>query len=595
MGVVAVGLGLRQTGLGWDEYTGLNADERYGVMVVGATGLPGDVPAAPAAAAAARIGEDGYFATAGSALNPRNTGRSWVWGDLPPMLATLVLRGNAGRSFSTDLEAARQLTVLADLVTLLLVILLALESGAGEVGALLAGMLFAVAPLALQHAHFFVVDPFGTAAVTAALAAACWRLRRDGIGPAVAAGAAVGLAVACKATMVAVAAPVAAATLASPWLTAHGTGSARRRWWRGLAGATVAGATALVVFRLVHPYAFAGPGLLDVALDPRWWRDLMSAAAQQRSAFDAPWSWQWVGRSPWYLLVNLVRWAVGPALATAVAIGLGWSAWRGLGRGERRRLVAAGWVVLVVAAVALTAVKSIRYVLPAVPAMAVVAGSWLEALIADPRRRRLGVVLALVVAVATAGSGVAVVALHHGEHPRLAATRWIRDHVPAGAVIANETRFDEPVPCTALVDGAYRDSFAEGRYRDLRLGLVQPDGAPKLRRVVQVLSEADWLVMSSERQHLPMTRLPERFPLTTAYYRELLAGRLGFELVATFRHRLRWFGLVPMDDSRAEEGWRVSDHPVVRVFRKTPEFDPRRVEAVLAAALPGSRHGDGGS
>lgn len=586
IGVLALGLGLRLTGLGWDELTGLNPDERHGVMVVGEMGLPGDVPRDPAAERAARRGENGYLATAGSALNPRNTGRLWVWGDVPPMLATVVLHGRDERSFARDLVIARQLAACTDVVTLLLVMLLALESGLSKQAAVLAGGLYALTPLALQHAHFFVVDPFATVAVTAALAAACWRLRTGGYGAAVAGGAVVGVAVACKVTMLIAALPVGLAVVVSPWLAA-GDHCPRRRWRRALDGALVAGVSSLVVFRLVHPYAFRGPGLLDVALDGRWWHGLLAAAAQQRAAYDAPWAWQWIGRSPWFLLANLGRWALGPPLAAAVVVGAGWAVWCGLRRGEPRRLVAPAWVVLVVVVVALSNVKSIRYVLPAVPAMAVVAGGLLADLTAarGVRRKLVGLTVAMAVMVGTLGYGGAIVALHRGEHPRLAATRWVRNHVPPAAVIVNESAFDEPVPCIAWIDGGYHDSFGEGRYRDLRLELERPDSTVKLRRMVSVLTGADWLVISSQRFEAPITRLRDRFPMTSAYYDELLAGRLGFEMVRTFECRPHWLGLVAMDDSRAEEAWRVMDHPRVQVFRKTPAFDRGRVEGVLAAAL----------
>jgi len=584
--VVVVGLGLRLTGLAWDELVGLHPDERHGAMVVREMGLPGDPPRAPSAAAAARAGEDGLFATAGSALNPRNTGREWVWGDLPPMLGAVALGGPGAHGFPGDLARLRLLAACADGLTLVLVILLGLHAGAGRIGAVLAGALYAVTPLAIQYAHFFVVDTFAAVAVTAALVAACARLRTGSTLAAVAGGAAVGLAVACKVTMAAVAVPVAAAALASPWLR-RGTPSMGARWLRGIAAAAAAGVTSLAVFRLVHPYAFTGPGVLDVGIDPRWWHGLLGAARQQRAGFDAPWSWQWIGASSADLLSTLVRWGVGPALALAAVAGIGWAAWRGLHRREWAPLVPAGWTVLVLTAVAAQPVKAMRYVLPAVPAIAVLAGAALAVLVSSPKRRwKLGgLAAAAVVVVGTAGSGVAVTAMHVGEHPRNAASRWIREHVPPGAAIATESAYDDAVPGVVLHEGGYRDSFAEGRYRRLDLALHAPDSPGKLDRMVRVLAEADWLVISSDRLRRPISRLSDRFPMTSRYYSELLSGRLGFEPVATFEVRPRWLGLLPMNDSAALEEWIVYDHPTVRLFRRTDEFHPDRTRALLRPTL----------
>jgi len=587
LGVLAAGLGLRLMGLGWDEYTGLNPDERWGVMVVAEMGLPGAQPHGPAAAAAAARGDDGYFATSGSALNPRNTGRKWVWGDLPAMLATVVLHLEHVSGFSRELAAARQLTAVVDSLTIVLVIALALDAGLDERAALVAGILYAVTPLALQHAHFFVVDVYATCAGTAALAAACRIVRRGRWGSALAGGAAVGAAVACKASMVLVAVPVGLAALAArPREASAATG--RRLRWRPVLLTVAAAAASLLTFRLVHPYAFSGPGLFDIGIDTRWWHDLTSAAAQQRASFDAPWAWQWIGRAPTYLLGNLAQWALGPPLAVAAAAGVVWAGFRGLRRGAPALLVPAGWVVLVVVLVSLQTVKSIRYVLPAVPAMAVVAaGMLIELAAAGSRfRRAVGATAAAVVMVATAGFGFAVVELHLGEHPRLAASRWIMDHVPEGATIANESRFDDALPWTALYNGAYRNGFIEGRFHDVRLGMDLPDSPAKLDRMVSAMASANWLVVSSDRMRAPMSRLPERFPLTAAYYEMLFDGKLGYALAATFEHRPRWFGLMEMDDSRAEEAWRVNDHPTVWVFRRTAAFDASAlVRALTPAAL----------
>ncbi len=585
--VVVVGLGLRFTGLAWDELVGLHPDERHATMVVREMGLPGDPPRDPSAAAAASVGEDGWFATAGSALNPRNTGREWVWGDLPPMLGAVVLGGPGGHGFPGDLARLRLLTACADGLTLSLVILLGLRAGAGRIGAVLAGALYAVTPLALQHAHFFVVDTFAAVAVTAALIAACARLQTGSMAAAVAGGAAVGLAVACKVTMAAVAVPVAGAALASPWLR-RATPSKGSRWLRGIAGAAAAGITSLAVFRLVHPYAFVGPGILDVGIDPRWWHGLLDAARQQRAGFDAPWSWQWIGASPADPLSTLVRWGLGPALAAAAVGGIGWAARRAFRDREWALLVPALWAVLVVTVVAAQPVKAMRYVLPAVPAIAVLAGASLAALVSCPARRWRFACLATtaVVVVGTLGSGLAVTVMHLGEHPRNAASRWIRERVPPGAAIATESVYDDAVPGVVLHEGGYRDSFAEGRYRRLDLALHTPDAPEKLERMVRVLAEADWLVISSDRLRRPISRLPDRFPMTSRYYSELLSGRLGFETVATFEVRPRLFGLIPMDDTAAQEEWIVYDHPTVRVLRRADHFDPDRVRAVLRGPDP---------
>ena len=60
------------------------------------------------------------------------------------------------------------------------------------------------------------------------------------------------------------------------------------------------------------------------------------------------------------------------------------------------------------------------------------------------------------------------------------------------------------------------------------------------------------------------------------FYRELFAGRLGFEQVASFSSQPRLLGIT-LDDLDAEEAFWVYDHPPVKIFRHRthltfPEF-----------------------
>ena len=555
-------------------------------MVVGDMGFPGERPVDPAALAAGAIGEDGYFATSGSALNPRNTGKKWVWGDLPVMLATPLVRLTSGSGLSFELRDGRSLAAVIDTITTGLVVVLALEVGLSGWAALVAGLLYALTPLALQHAHFFVVDPFATCATTGTLILASRLIYRGGWAMAVAAGCAVGIAVACKVSMVLAAVPVGVAALALG-CCGHGESWGRWRHARGLVIAAVAGVAAVLFFRLIHPYAFVGPGVLDVRLDGRWWQGLMSAAAQQKAGYDAPWAWQWVGRSPLFFFRNLALWALGPPLAVAGFAGIAWAGVEAWWQRNPRLLVPAGWCVLVFGVVAMQTVKSIRYALPAVPALAVVAAGFLAAMIgADTRwRRNVGVALLVVVLIGTAGFGVALVGLHVAPHPRQSASQWILDHVAPGTVVINESAYDDALPWTVVRNGRFVNGLASGLYEDLRLEVHWPDTRSKLDHMLKLLRRGEVLVVSSNRLRMPIERLPERFPMTTAYYELLESGELGFELVAVFERRPRWFGVVPLDDSRAEEAWRINDHPVVRVYRKGGGFDPDSMARVLASQL----------
>jgi hypothetical protein len=166
------------------------------------------------------------------------------------------------------------------------------------------------------------------------------------------------------------------------------------------------------------------------------------------------------------------------------------------------------------------------------------------------------------------------------------------------ATVANETDYDWSLPFR-LDD---YEPFG-GIYRgDLNLQLYWNDDAAKLVRMERVLDQADYIFVPTNHQYAQITRVPERYPLTTIYYRELLGcppdrdiiwcyrvaepgtftGRLGFDLVKTFES-YPTLGPLVINDQAAEEAFTFYDHPKVLIFQKRPDFDLAQVRAVLQA------------
>lgn len=167
----------------------------------------------------------------------------------------------------------------------------------------------------------------------------------------------------------------------------------------------------------------------------------------------------------------------------------------------------------------------------------------------------------------------------------------------SGSAIANETDYDYGLPFR--VDGY--DPYG-GLYsnEDLVLQVYWVDDANKVNRFVDILSKADYIVIPTNHQYGQITRLPERYPLTTLYYRELIGcpadqeiiecyrvaqpetyqGNLGFDLVAVFES-YPTFGNIVINDQAAEEAFTFYDHPKVMIFKKSETFDANQVRAIL--------------
>jgi YYY domain-containing protein len=165
-----------------------------------------------------------------------------------------------------------------------------------------------------------------------------------------------------------------------------------------------------------------------------------------------------------------------------------------------------------------------------------------------------------------------------------------------GSAVANETDYDYPLPFRT----ASYDAFG-GIYRgDLNLQVYWDDNAEKLARFQSVLDQTDYILIPTNHQYAQITRLPERYPLTTEYYRQLIGcpedkdiiwcyrvaepglfhGNLGFDLVATFES-YPTIGPLVINDQTAEEAFTFYDHPKVLIFGKNAEYEPSKVQTIL--------------
>jgi YYY domain-containing protein len=151
-----------------------------------------------------------------------------------------------------------------------------------------------------------------------------------------------------------------------------------------------------------------------------------------------------------------------------------------------------------------------------------------------------------------------------------------------------------------------RDAYG-GLYNGTIMEVRWSDTADKLNMIYETLSRVDYVILPSQRAIWSVSRLPNMYPMTNAYYRALFAGRLGFELVAQFQSPIT-IGPLQVSDvggtlawghrpalSRpqdfpfnnnilaAEEAFSVYDHAPVWVFKKRPDFNMDQVRSVLGA------------
>ena len=168
----------------------------------------------------------------------------------------------------------------------------------------------------------------------------------------------------------------------------------------------------------------------------------------------------------------------------------------------------------------------------------------------------------------------------------------------AGSAVANETDYDYGLPFR--IDGY--DGFG-GIYRgDLNFQVYWDDNADKLARFTETLKQTDYIFIPTNHQYAQITRLPERYPLTTVYYRELIGcppehniiecyrvaqpgmfeGNLGFDLVAVFESYPTWDQSSSMT-RRPKKPLRSTIIPKVLIFKKNADYSAEHVVSILGA------------
>ena len=461
--IMTAGAYLRIVGMNWDDNQHLHPDERFLTMVESGT--------QPVKSLAL------YFNTDVSMLNPNNVGYGfYVYGDLPIIIVRYLAEALQQSGYDQVFLLGRYASAFVDLLTILVVFMIVDRMYRKPLMAALAAGFTSFAVLQIQQSHFFTVDTFTNLFAFMAFYCAVWvmtdipKSRSDetmfmdpGETPPVKPsfwwgligdwgsvpvyilfGVFFGMALASKVSVYQIAALIPLAVIIR--LVQLPADERKRQFVVMARNLVIAAFFSILLFRICQPYAFKGPGFLDVGLNPKWVSNIMDLKAQSDGDVDFPPGLQWARRPVWFAWENMVIWGQGLPLGILSWAGFLWMAWR-MFKGEwKQHLMLWGWTAFYFLTQSQVFNPTMRYLLFVYPTLAIIAAwtvfdiwevrrqvsfktSWFLAAW-NKVRKPLAVVLGVGVLAATAAWAYGFVQIYMRPVTRVAASEWIYQNVP---------------------------------------------------------------------------------------------------------------------------------------------------------------------
>ena len=534
--IILIGFCLRTLGLSWDQGFYLNPDERFLTMVEGVLKLPPS------------LGQ--YFNPLTSPLNPYNAGFGFfVYGHFPLSLLKILAVSLDFDTYANFFRLSRIVTAFFDTSVALAIFLVARELFHKEKAwrrlGVYAALIYALLVFPIQQSHFFTTDAFVNAFFVWSFYFSLKSHR--GIYWTAFSALCFGLGMASKINIV----------YALPLILGFLFLNERRHYRKLILTLVVFGLVSYLTLRLADPYIFQSGSWLDPRPSEIFVQNLKQLNSFGKDAFYPP-AVQWLDRSFFFALTNIFFFGSG-VIFFLLFLGGVWI------RAHQRKLVLPLilillWAVFFYSIQSLQLGKTMRYYYFLYPLIALFAGVTLQA---------LGRVLRVTIFALASLWTFAFMNIYLVSHSRLQASNWLTDNLKNESTIVWEY-WDDPLPL-------YQSPLKT--FRHYAVNFYDKDTPEKWQLIANKLRFIDYIILSSNRQHSSLTRVPELYPYASRYYELLMKGKLGFKLVREF-HVYPALSLgsfkLELNDQWAEEAFTVYDHPQVLIFKKQKGFSSQR-------------------
>ena len=279
---------------------------------------------------------------------------------------------------------------------------------------------------------------------------------------------------------------------------------------------------------------------------------------------------QFTNTLPYLFQAKNIIWQMGPVALSAV-LSLFVLLFVGLKKRNKKILTLLVFPIAYFLYVGYWYTKFVRYMVPILPFLAIMAGWGLDKLII--KTKTFGKIIAFIFLTVTLFWGLAFFNVYLQTSTRITASQWIYQNIKPNSKILIE-HWDDGLPVTL------KDKNPSIFQID-QLTIYEPDNEEKINYYAQALADSDYLIINSRRLYGTLMFLPEKYPLTSYYYQLLFSGQLGYNKVAQFSVYPQLLGLT-INDDQAEESFQVYDHPKVMIFQNVKDLTQAELKTILS-------------
>lgn len=549
-GILLIAGVLRLYNTNWDQNQHLHPDERFLTMVGNAMQLPPTFLS--------------YVDPQVSLFNPANNNQKFfVYGAFPLILNKIIALVLHTDTYTLFTLQGRVLSGICDLLVVFLIFvtasLLRRKEHLHPSVPYFASLFYALSVLPIQLAHFFTVDTFLNLFLVATFYfllrfyynKKMWEITLSAL--------LFGLAIACKISALYLLPLFFLLFMLPYFLKADGKLHARSYIFSHILSLLFMGTTFLIVTyvsaRLANPYLFETANFLNPAISSNFISNIKELKSWEGIDIWFPPAVQWMTKPPIiYSLTNLIFYSLGIVQSIAIVIGI-----YVLLRHQRRvlLLILLTFCLIFFLYQSTQFSKPMRYFLPLFPFLAVIGGIGIDFI---SRRFHKGICALFLILLLIYPLAYFSIYLH--KNTRLAASEWMYKNLPGTDRILAE-HWDDPLPF--LLEENYGKQFMIDQ-----LPVFDPDTPEKWEKMHRLLNSNDYLVLSSNRGWGSIPTVPQKYPLMTAFYQNLLANRLSYKKTLEFTNypSLRYLGIpITFPDDNADESFTVYDHPKVIIFK----------------------------